>query len=278
MKEIFEIALNVSMFTFVAGTMVTVGLGLTFSQLIEPFKNIKLVILSLTSNFVLVPLFAYAVAWAFSVSEGVRIGLMLLSIGGGAPFIPMIVGIAKGRVAGAVGLMLLLIMATIIIMPIVVPLIFPAAQVSMWDIAKSLIYSMLIPLLIALFLRAYSSDIAERIQPFFTKFTNISLLVLLVALLVLYIKVIISAIGILPIIVLFFLGSMAIGYFTGGNNSSACLILAVGTSLRNPPVAMLVANQYFPSEPMAAIVPLLVVIVGLSILLPLAKRAGDKVT
>jgi len=38
----------------------------------------------------------------------------------------------------------------------------------------------------------------------------------------------------------------------------------------------LVASQYFSSEPMAAIVPLLVGIIGLSILLPLASKIGKK--
>ena len=276
MKEIFEIVLNVSMFAFVAGTMITVGLGLTFAQIIKPFKQIKLVILSLMSNFIIVPLFAYGLVWAIPVSEGVRTGIMLVALTGGAPFIPLIVGISKGRVAGAVGLMLLLLIATIFVMPIAVPLLFPGATVTAWDIAKSLIYSMVIPLVAALFFKARFSDMATRIQPFAAKLTNFSILVLLIALAFLYAKVIISATTALPIILLFFLGSMAIGYFTGGNNNSASSILAVGTGLRNPPIAMLVANQYFPSEPMAAIVPLLVVIIGLSILFPLAKRIGNK--
>ena len=88
---------------------------------------------------------------------------------------------------------------------------------------------------------------------------------------------IISAAAVIPIILLFFLGAAAIGFVTGGRNSGARLTLAVGTGLRNPPVAMLVANEFFSAEPMAALVPLLIVIVGSSILIPLAIRIGSKV-
>ena len=276
MKELSEIILNVFMFAFVAGTMITSGLGLTISQIIEPFKNIKMVILSVIANFVIVPLFAFGIVWVLPVSEGVRIGIILLSIGGGAPFIPKIVETAKGRVGGAVGLMLLLLIVTIFFMPIVVPLIFSDASVSSWNIAKSLIFSMLIPLVLALFVKARFSDIAVRIQPFAAKLTNITILVLVIIVVYLYTKVIVSNARVLPIILLFFLGAMAIGYLTGGKNRNARIILSVGTGLRNPPVAMLVASQHFSSEPMAAIVPLLVIIIGLSILFPLANKIGEK--
>ena len=275
MKEIFEIIFNLSMFAFVACSMVTIGLGITLSELIEPFKNTKMVVLSLISNFVLVPIFALGMVWAIPVSEGVRIGIILLSLSGGAPFIPMIVAIAKGRIGDAVGLMVLLVIVTIFYMPIVVPILLPGVTVSSWDIAKSLIYSMLIPLLLAIFVKARYSDIAARIQPLFEKLTNIMLFVLIVAMTYLYAKIIISAATALLITLLFFLGAMAIGYFTGGKKSHTRFMLSVGTGLRNPPIAMLVASQYFSSEPLAALVALLNAIIGLGILFPLAKIVAN---
>ncbi len=276
MKEFFEIIFNISMIVFVAGSMITLGLSLSVSQIIEPFKNIKMVFFSLVSNFIVVPLFAFALLWAFDVPEGVRIGLLLLSIGGGAPFIPKIIEVAKGNVPDAIGLMLLLLVATIIFMPLAVPMIFPGVSESAWDIAKSLIFTMLLPLTLGLFVKACFSDIAGRIQPVTAKLTNIAALVMIVAVVFLYTKAIVLHIGELPIILLFFLGAMAIGYCTGGKNRDARIILSVGTGLRNPPVAILVASQSFPSEPMAAMTPLLVIIIGLSILFPLAAIIGKK--
>ena len=277
MKEIFEIAFNVSMNTLVAGSMVTMGLSLTVSQIIEPFKNIRMVIVALIANFLIVPLFAFGIVWLLPVSEGVRIGIILVALGGGAPFIPMVVKTAKGRVAGAIGLMLLLLLVTIFFMPLLVPVIFTGESVSSLAIAKSLIFTMLVPLLLALFVKAYFSDIAVRIQPFASIITNIAISISIIAMVYLYTKTITSNISVVPVIILFFLGSMAIGYFTGGKNRDARIILSVGTGLRNPPIAILVASNNFSTEPMAAIVPLLVIIIGLSILFPLARKIGKTV-
>ncbi len=276
MKETIEIFFNLSMLTFIAGSMVTMGLGLTTTQIIEPFKNVKMVLLAVVSNFIIVPLFAFAMVKLLPISEGVRIGILLLSVGGGAPFIPTIVKVAKGKLGGAIGLMLLLLIVTIIFMPLAIPIMFPGASVSMWDVSKSLIFTMLIPLLLALFVKARFSDIAARIQPFTAKLTNLAVLATIAATIYLYTKTIIANANVLPIILLFFLGAMAIGYFTGGKNRDARITLAVGTSLRNPPVAILVASQHFSSEPMAAMTPLLVIIIGLSILFPLAAIIGKK--
>ena len=277
MKEIFEIAFNVSMNTLVAGSMVTMGLSLTVSQIIEPFKNIRMVIVALIANFLIVPLFAFGIVWLLPVSEGVRIGIILVALGGGAPFIPMVVKTAKGRVAGAIGLMLLLLLVTIFFMPLLVPVIFTGESVSSLAIAKSLIFTMLVPLLLALFVKAYFSDIAVRIQPLASIITNIAISISIIAMVYLYTKTITSNISVVPVIILFFLGSMAIGYFTGGKNRDARIILSVGTGLRNPPIAILVASNNFSTEPMAAIVPLLVIIIGLSILFPLARKIGKTV-
>ena len=214
MKEIIEIVFNASMFAFAAGSMITVGLGLALSQLIEPFKNIRMVVLSLISNFLVVPLFALGLVWVIPVSEGVRIGIILLSITGGAPFIPMIVATAKGRVGSAVGLMLLLLVTTIFYIPIIVPFVLPDAVISSADIAASLMYSMLIPLALALLVKAYFPTIASRVLPIFAQLTNVSIFLVIITLVYLYTEVIISAAHALPIATLFFIGSMAIGYFT----------------------------------------------------------------
>ena len=173
--------------------------------------------------------------------------------------------------------MLLLVGVTILFMPVAVPIIFPGESVSSWDIAKSLILIMLVPLVLALLVNARFPHVAARIQPFAAKFTNISVLVLIIAMAFLYTKIIISNLSILPIVILFFVGAAAIGYVTGGKNSKARFALAVGTGLRNPPVAILVASQICPDQPLAATVPLFVMIIGAAILFPWAIKIGKNV-
>jgi len=259
------------MLVFVAGSMITLGLGLTMAQIFEPLKNIKKVIFVLIANFVLVPLLALGIVQWVLVSEGVRIGLILISLGGGAPFIPMVVAVARGNIGSSVGIMVLLLVVTIFFMPIAVPIMLPGVSVSSWDIAKSLVSMMLIPLVLALFINARFSDFAKRIVPFVAKLTSLATLILVATVIYLYTETIVASVSVLPVILLFFSGAAFIGYLTGGRNRHDRISLTIGTGLRNPPVAILVASQSFASEPMAAIVPLLVAIVGLIILFPLAK-------
>jgi len=276
MKEIFALVFSFSMPAFVVFSMITMGLGLTVAQIIDPFKDIKMVILAIIANFVVVPLFVFAIITLLPISEGVRIGLILLSLCGGAPFIPMIVSMAKGQIGSAVGLMLLLVIVTLVLMPLAVPILFSGAAVSSLVIAQSLIFTVLIPLLLGLLVKAYFAKTTAHLQKFTARLTNLFVLALVIAMLVLYSEIIMHNVMVLPVIFLFFLGAMGIGYITGGKSRNARIVLSVGTSLRNPPIAMLVASNSFANEPMAAIVPLLVIIIGLSILFPLAKRIGNK--
>ena len=271
MDKIIEIAFAVSMLGFVVGSMITLGLGLTVAQIIAPYKKLKILLLALMANFVFVPLFAFYLVQWIPMPEGVRIGLILLSLGGGAPFIPLIVAVAKGDVGGSVGLMALLLMVTVIFMPFAVPFLLPGTLLSSWDIAKSLVTIMLVPLIVALCFNAYLPKIASRLQAYTRKITGLSVCVLIVSILFLYTEVIVDNIDVLAVIGVFFLGAAMIGAFMGGRSRVNRISLVVGTGLRNPPVAILVASQSFSSEPMAAIVPLLLAIIAVLILLPWAK-------
>ena len=175
MKEM-EILFRVSVLVFVIGGMLATGLSLSIWRILDPLKNTKRVILSLVANFVLVPVIVYGIVTVIPVSEGVRIGLILLSLSAGAPLLPKLVDIAKNSAAFAIGLMLLLMTVTIFYLPIVLPRLLTGIEVSSWAIAKPLIILMLTPLLVALFVKAHYEFLAKRLQPVFAKINNIALI------------------------------------------------------------------------------------------------------
>jgi BASS family bile acid:Na+ symporter len=137
MTEILQIVFQVSLLIFIVSSMMSMGLGLTVRNIVEPLKNVKLVVLSLIVNFILVPVLVYGIISIVPLNEGERIAMLLIAIAGGAPFIPKLADIAKGDIPFSNGLMLLLMVVTIFFMPLVVPLMFSGAEVSSWDIAKS---------------------------------------------------------------------------------------------------------------------------------------------
>jgi predicted Na+-dependent transporter len=93
---------------FVISSMLSMGLSLTTKQIIDPLRNVRLVVLALVVNFILVPVFAYALTLILPLNESITIGLILLSTAAGAPFLPKLVEVAKGNITFSVGLMVLL--------------------------------------------------------------------------------------------------------------------------------------------------------------------------
>ncbi len=276
MNEILQITFKISVLVFVVGSMIGMGLGLTIKQIMDPLKDLKLVIMSLIANFILVPIFVYGITILLPLSEGYKIGLILLSIAAGAPFLPKLADIAKSNVPFSIGLMLLLMVVTIFYLPLVLPLLLKGAEVSSWEIAKSLITMMLAPLIIALLIRAYAENIAKILKTIFEKLTNIALLLLTISLVILNAKHLIGMIGLpLVAILLLLIGSMIIGYFLSGKDKPTKIVSAMGTGQRNISAAILVATQNF-KDPEVTIMLVAVAIFGLFIMMPFAKKMGTK--
>ena len=146
---------NASVVVFVVSSTLSVGLGLTVPQIVAPLRNGRLVALSLLANFVLAPVAAIALARVLGLDEPLAVGLLLVAVAGGAPFLLKLADLARADMPFAVGLMVGLMVITVGYMPIVLPLLLPGVSVNPANIAKSLIVLMLIPLAVGLALRAW---------------------------------------------------------------------------------------------------------------------------
>lgn len=260
---------------FIVTSMLAMGMSLTMAQILQPLKNARLVILALLGNFVLVPLLAYGIVKIIPLDQSLQIGLVVLSTAAGAPFLPKLVQGAKGNLAFGVGLMVLLMVVTIIYMPVILPLMLPGVSINPWDIAKSLIVLMLIPLTIGLMFKSHSPESAEHWQPVMNKISSLSILVLLVVGLGLNISNILNLIGTGGIValLLFIVGSLLIGLLLGGRDPSIRNVMGLGTAQRNVSAAILVSAQNFAGTMTLPFV-LVAAILLLLILLPTAQRLG----
>src|SRR5262245_60730972 len=117
--ELSQAAITVAMLGFVLSSMLAMGLGLTVQEIFAPLRNIRLIVLSLVANFVLMPFVAIALAKVVRLDEPLAVGLLLLGTAAGAPFLPKLAQIAKGNLAFAVGLMVLLMVITVGYLPVV---------------------------------------------------------------------------------------------------------------------------------------------------------------
>ena len=277
LTEFLNVLAQLSGLLFVVSSMLAMGMSLTVPQIVQPLKNVRLVLLALLANFVLVPLLAYAITLVIPLEQSLQIGLIVLATSAGAPFLPKLVQGAKGDVAFGVGLMVLLMVVTIIYMPIVLPLLLSGVSVNPWDIAKSLIVLMLIPLTIGLLIKSHSPDEAQQWQSLMNKLSSVALLILLVLGLGLNVANIISLIGSFGLLalLLFIVGSLLIGTVLGGRQPGIRSVMGLGTAQRNVSAAILVSAQNFSGTNTLVFV-LVAAILLLLILLPAAKVMGGR--
>ena len=262
---------------FVLSSMLAMGFSLTLREIVEPLRNLRLVILSLVANFILVPLLALVLLLVFPLSEGLSIGLFILGTAAGAPFLPKLAQAAKGDIAFAVGLMVLLMVVTVAYVPIVLPLLLPGVAIDPWAIARSLVLLMLIPLAIALLIRARYKEVATGLLSLMNQAANLSLLTLGVAFFVVYFTDLVGAIGTTAILVtiIFVTVSLAIGYVLGGPGGDIKRVLGVGTAQRNLSAALAIAALNF-TDPDVMIMILVVAMVGLTLLMFIGEEMGKR--
>lgn len=277
-QDLFAALAQIAGLLFIVASMLAMGMSLTMPQIIAPLKNVRLVALALAANFVLVPLLAYIIKSVIPLEQPLQVGLIVLATAAGAPFLPKLVQGAKGSIAFGVGLMVLLMVGTIIYMPIVLPLLLPGVSVNPWDIAKSLIVLMLVPLALGLLFKSHSPEDAAHWQPVLNKISSLALLILMVVGLGLNVSNIIDLIGSngLLAVILFIVGSLLIGYVLGGRDPGVNSVMGLGTAQRNVSAAILVSAMNFPGTMTLPFV-LVAAILALLILLPTAKRMGARV-
>lgn len=284
MSDILAVIMQLSVMVFVITSMLAMGLNLTLKQIAAPLRNARLVVLALVANFVLVPVLAYLIVLVIPLDEGLATGLILMATAAGAPFLPKLAQAAKGNMAFSVGLMVLLMVVTIIYMPLVLPFLLQGVEVNAWEIARSLIILMLIPLAIGLFVKARYESTAESLQPHMAQTSTVALVLLMVSALVLNFEAIVGVIGTGAIIaiLIFLLVALVLGYFFGGKDGGTKSVLGLGTAQRNLSAALVVAGQNFADDPNVLSMILVAGLVGLVLLMviggELGRRAGEPTT
>jgi BASS family bile acid:Na+ symporter len=263
---------------FIITSMLGMGFSLTIPQILTPLKNRKLIVMSLVANFILVPILALLIVRIIPLSEGLQIGLILVGFAAGAPFLPKLVQVAKGNMAFTAGLMVLLMVITIAYLPIVLPLVLTGVQVNPWEIARSLIVLMLIPLGIAIFIRARYEEVATGLIHMMTMAANLSLVAMFIGYFVGYSDVTYGVLGTGGILVslLLVVGAVILGYLLGGTDKNNKKVLALGTGQRNLAAAFAVASSNFAANPEVLIEVMDVAVVGFIILMLIAGELGRR--
>src|SRR5215831_11282396 len=150
--------------------MVAIGLGVTIADLAGVIRNWRLVARAALANYVCVPAATVGLLLLFDAHLMVAAGFLILAVCPGAPYGPPFTAIAKGNVAAAVGLMVILAGSSALLAPLLLHFLLPLAsgddslRVDATQILTTLLVTQLLPLCVGVAVRRWRPLLADRLR------------------------------------------------------------------------------------------------------------------
>jgi BASS family bile acid:Na+ symporter len=270
---------RISVFVFLVSSMTEIGLGLRLHQIVAPLRNVRLVVSILLANFIIAPLLALGIARLLRLDEPFALGLLLLGLGAGAPFMPKMAAMAKGDVALSVAILGILMVGTIIFLPIVLPLLVAGTEVHPGQIVQLLLLLILLPLTIGLLVKARARMTAALLAPVFGRVSTVALAATIVLIISLHWQSLLLVFGTSAIYagLLFSACCSLTGWLLGGRDKGPRIAFSLGTGFRNFPAALIVSLQNF-TDPNVSVMVIVTTLTALVVLLPPAWLMGKRGT
>jgi BASS family bile acid:Na+ symporter len=250
LKQLVILGLQIS----IVATVFGYGLKTTTADLLYVVNRPGLLVRSLLSVFVVMPVIAFALARLFDIKEVVEVALVALAISPVPPLLPMKETKAGGQASYGLGLMALLALLSIPAAPLAIEVLerFSGQPLDMKvaAIAKLALVSVLVPLGAGMIVRAVVPAIAERIAGVVSLGAKVLLLVAAIALLAGVWRSVWAATGqgaILAIVV-FVAAGLAVGHLLGGPDREESVVLGLSTACRHPAIAFAIASANFPEQ------------------------------
>jgi BASS family bile acid:Na+ symporter len=247
---------NILVIVMLVEMMVALGLGVKFAQLFEVARNSRLVIQGLLANYVLVPAVTVSLLIVIHPADPlVSAGFLILALCPGAPFAPACVGIAKGNVPAAIGLMVILAGSSALVAPILLSLLLPllvreaTLQVDSVKIVSTLLVTQLLPLCAGLAVRHWRPNLADKLQKPANRLSALLGLATIGLILLGQFGALaeIRLRGWIGMSVLL-IATCAVGYLLGGPGKANRRAMSLTTSLRNVGVGLVIATASFPGS------------------------------
>jgi bile acid:Na+ symporter, BASS family len=236
---------------FLAAFMLQAGLGCDYRNLLAALRNSNCMIRVVLANFIVVPLLAVIAVHVFALDDFIAVGILLMAIAPGVPFLPMLAGTKNGGDEGlATALAVLLPAISIVTVPIMAPLVLPVnaqAHIVLASFIVNLVVLQLFPLVIGLYVRERAPNAAPTLMKVCMGVVVIALIVVLVALapkMGAAFAAVYGSRGLMATLLLVVL-SAATGWVFGGNEARYRNTMTLSTIMRNFGLALLVTGQNF---------------------------------
>ena len=273
MRIYLEVASQVLVLIFVLSTLFSVGLLVSARQVLAALQQRRSLAVALCANFVVLPGAALALCWGLQLAPPMQAALLLVTTAPGSPVMLRLNEFARGDQAKAVGLLVLLTSLTVVYQPLVLPMLLPGLSVSPMPIARTLVLTVLLPLVLGLLLKARWPALAGRLRPALARLGNISAVLSCFILLPLVyldaLKDVALNGGGLLVLLLYLPLAVGAGWWLGGPDADQRRLLALCCGQGSMGAAFVIAAHNFNNPHVIAML-LLILWASLALLIPLA--------
>jgi BASS family bile acid:Na+ symporter len=181
-QQLLTALFNAGVVISVGATVLSLGMTYTVGQLVAPLRRVGLVVAMVVLNAVLIPAIAWGVAKGLPIKAASVDGLVLATLGAGS-----VAGIKAAQLAKkadltlAVSVVVVLQLVNIVSVPIWAGQVVSGASLSAWEILKSLLLLVLIPLAVGLIVKARYPEHATEWTVGLVKIANLALVIAIAA-------------------------------------------------------------------------------------------------
>lgn len=221
---------------FTVSNLGTMGLQVDVEGVSRALKNKRALLLIFVWGWIIGPALGYLIIWILPLDEPYKVVVLLCSIAPVAPFLQQMVSKARGNMAFAGALIPLVTVGTVLLMPIMVPIMIKGVEINTWSLAKPLLLTILLPLIIGVVTRHYVDTVATWSFPLIKLIAKLSTLLLIIWCLVLYGSSILDTAGSFALLAmtLYMVGMAMITYYFGfGLKQAHRSVMALGMGTRN---------------------------------------------
>jgi BASS family bile acid:Na+ symporter len=221
---------------FTVSNLAAMGLQVRMPEVIVALRDKKALALIFVWGWVLGPAVGYLITAVLPLEAPYVVVVFLCSMAPCAPFLQQMVAKARGDMGFAGAFVPLVMVGTVVLMPFMAPLLIKGVTISTSSLAKPLLLTILLPLIIGAMFRHYADKGATRIFPAVKGLALLSTLLTILWCLVIYGRGMLNTAGEFALLAmtLFMVGMGLITYRFGfGMKQNQRSVMALGMGTRN---------------------------------------------
>lgn len=276
MLELFQSIGGFLVTVFVLTSMFNVGLTQKPAKIWAHLRNWQFLVAMVIINLLVTPALMVFALELVNVAPHYATGLIVMGVASGAPFLIKLAQASESDIALGATVLMVLMVATVVIMPILLPLLLPGVEVEVWPMVQALLVQMVAPLVLGMIVAQVFETFDEMIQPWVARASNFALYGLIVAILIGYSPSLLDGelwvaliLGMAVLVIAF-----TVGYLMGDGHNQLKDIAGLGTAQRGTAAALITATSAF-DDPRVLVIITMLNTVGVVFLILAAKAMSS---